>query len=234
MTPKTNILIMARGQGWVCVEKPWGISVHNDPGQDVISLLAKDPGITGRSEVLQPVHRLDKETSGLLLLALDHQTLATLSAAFKQGEVKKKYQALVHGSLKPGQRSGVWDRPLSKQAGGRADPRGRGKPLKAVTRFRVVEQSPHYTLVDIDLFTGRKHQIRRHAALAGHPVVGDSRYGSKRALAFLRNRKGFFRMALHAVELEFRHRGSLVTLESGCLPPEILALLKDDQANGKA
>ncbi len=230
-----KIKICDQGKGWVCVEKPWGMSVHNEPGKDLISTLAADPGLglpdkhSGKT-LLQPVHRLDKETSGLLLLATTPESLPQLSTLFAQGQIHKKYMALVHGNFAPGKGSkGIWDTTLAKEAGGRKDPRGRGKKVKAVTTYQVLDQSPHYTLVEIELLTGRKHQIRRHAKLAGHPIVGDQRYGSPRAIQFLRKNRGFHRMALHAFSLEFQDGNTPVSISCNRLPRQMAALLNEDQ-----
>lgn len=224
---KDKSKIIEQGQGWICLEKPGGISVHNDPGSDLISELQKNLG-PGSTEILQPVHRLDKETSGLLLVATDRDTLTTLSDLFAKGKVTKRYKALIHGHFD--QARGTWDTPLTKSASGRADPRGRGKRVKALTRYRVLDQSCHYTLLEIELFTGRKHQIRRHAKLAGHPVVGDPRYGSPRALEFLKTQKQFESMGLHACFLKFQDKGRTVTLELPDLPPDVARLFEEDRA----
>ena len=223
---KEKIKIIEHGQGWVCVEKPGGVSVHNDPGRDIISSLQKSLG-PGSTEILQPVHRLDQETSGLLLVATSQEALTALSALFAEGKVTKRYKALVHGHFD--QAHGDWDTPLTKSAGGRTDPRGRGKRVKALTRYRVLDQSIHYTLLDIELFTGRKHQIRRHAKLAGHPVVGDPRYGSPRALEFLKTQKRFESMALHSYFLSFKDKGRTVNLELPDFPPEVARLFDEDR-----
>lgn len=109
--------------------------------------------------------------------------------------------AIVHGSLSGAESLEtwqLWDRPLSADAGGRLHPAGKGPGVSCLTRYRVLEQTAHYSVVECDLKTGRKHQIRRHAKLAGHPVVGDNRYGSARSLAFLKNQCGFNRLGLHA------------------------------------
>jgi len=227
MSPE-RIPIIHRGPGWVCVEKPAGISVHNDPGQDLISRLAKQAAFKGLGG-LQPVHRLDQETSGLLLLATDQESLARLSEGFAAGRVKKWYQALVHGNFAEESLTGEWTWPLTKQAGGRKDPAGRGKKQTARTRYTVVSQSPHYALLDIELFTGRKHQIRRHAKISGHPVVGDSRYGSPRAIAFLKKQRKFSRMALHACRLSFPDRGEKMEIKSPELPEKIRQLFGADE-----
>nr|WP_319392497.1 RluA family pseudouridine synthase [uncultured Desulfobacter sp.] len=223
---KKKIKIIEHGQGWICVEKPGGVSVHNDPGRDIMSGLQKSLG-PGTTKILQPVHRLDKETSGLLLVATSKESLTDLSALFAEGKVTKRYKALVHGHFD--QEQGDWDTPLTKSAAGRTEPRGRGKRVKALTRYRVEDQSLHYTLLDIELFTGRKHQIRRHAKLAGHPVVGDPRYGSPRALEFLKTQKQFGAMGLHAYYLKFKDKGRTVTLELPDLPPEVERLFEADK-----
>ncbi len=223
---KQDITIVDKGEGWMCVEKPSGISVHNEPGRDLISLLSAQLGPD--REILQPVHRLDKETSGLLLLALDHPTLTRLSDLFAGGKVKKQYKALVHGNFEQDQTQGTWNTPLSKQAGGRTDPKGKGKKQEAVTRYQVLEQSPHYALLDIELLTGRKHQIRRHAKLNRHPVVGDKRYGSPRAIAFLKEQRQFFGMGLQSYYLEFRDNNRTIVLKQPDLPMDMSRLINED------
>lgn len=223
---KEKIKIIEHSKCWICLEKPGGMSVHNDPGKDLISELQKNLG-PGSTEILQPVHRLDKETSGLLLVATTKETLARISALFAEGKVIKRYKALVHGHFD--QDRGDWDTPLTKSAAGRTDPRGRGKRVKALTRYRVLDQSVHYSLLDIELFTGRKHQIRRHAKLAGHPVVGDSRYGSPGALEFLKTQKQFESMGLHSYSLVFNDKGRPFTMELPDLPPDVSRLFEEDR-----
>lgn len=216
--------IIGRSEDWICVSKPGGISVHNAPGKDVVSLISRHAG------GVRPVHRLDRDTSGVLLLALDKAAAARLTRLFAQGRVEKRYRALVHGNFNlPKGGGGTWDAPLSRQAGGRKDPAGRGRRQQAVTRFKVLDQSPHYTLLDIRLVTGRKHQIRRHAKLHGHPVVGDRRYGSPRALAFLRDQRNVTAMGLHSWRLSFEDRGKSVTLEQPRLPADICRLFREDR-----
>jgi len=204
--------------------------VHNEPGKDLISLLHGHLDNTIKTSLLQPVHRLDKETSGLLLLATDQEALTRLSELFARGNVKKRYKALVHGNFDlPRQDAGTWDTPLSKQAGGRTDPRGKGKKVNAQTRYKLLTQSLHYALLEIELLTGRKHQIRRHAKLAGHPVVGDPRYGSPRSISFLKEQKNFQGMGLHSCFLEFQDKEKTITLELPGLPMDMDRLLKEDQ-----
>mgnify|MGYP001822044794 CR=1 FL=1 len=174
------------------VEKPSGITIHNDPGRDLSSQLAGylqtydmmglDPQFG-----LHAVHRLDRETSGLVLLAGRHDVFEFLSEQFAEGLVQKKYLAVVHGTvpITPGDQWQQWTQPLARKAGGRSHIQGKGKRVACTTRFRALRHSRHYTLLICILVTGRMHQIRRHAALAGHPILGDLRYGSKRACRYL-------------------------------------------------
>jgi len=238
-----KIHISARGPGWICVEKPSSISVHNDPGKDLLSILESqidntmDPNQAKSMEekkrlpsvLLQPVHRLDKDTSGLLLLARNPETLARLSDLFAKGMVKKRYLALVHGNFDiPSEEIGLWETPLSKEAGGRNNPAGKGKKVRAQTRYKILRQSLHYALVEIELLTGRKHQIRRHAKLCGHPVTGDRRYGSQRSVQFLKETHGYQRLGLHAFRLEFQDLTSRVVITSDQIPVEMENLLNQD------
>ena len=210
-----HIHILDFQKGWLAVDKPCGLSVHNDPGNDLVSavydrirsdaLLTKHLGIDALSQV-HPVHRLDKETSGVILFATDMNVLGHLSELFEKGRVKKRYLALVHGGFD--QETGshqyhIWDYPLSKTAGGRENPVGKGRIVNCMTRYRVLQQSSHYSLLEIELMTGRKHQIRRHAKLSGHPVTGDKRYGSKRSIHYLRNTLSYHRLGLHCKSVEF-------------------------------
>ncbi|MCP4115415.1 MAG: RNA pseudouridine synthase [Desulfobacteraceae bacterium] len=239
MTQIDPIDILKTGQGWLCVEKPFGMSVHNEPGHDLLSILATrirgdealmtTLGIDSGFEI-HPVHRLDRDTSGVILLATQPATLSALSTLFQTGAVKKTYIALVHGNfdLAPGAVQ-VWDTPLSKEAGGRTNPKGRGKRVRAETRYKLLDQSAHYALLEIELLTGRKHQIRRHAKLGGHPVTGDRRYGSKRSVAFLRENQDFHRLGLHSFSIEFVLDKVSHTIRSRSIPPEIQTLLDNDR-----
>ena len=225
-----KVHITERGKGWLCIEKPTGISVHNEPGKDIVSILDAQLFSHPNQNLLQPVHRLDKETSGLLLLATESEVLTRLSAMFAQGEVKKKYLALVHGNFDiKNETNSLWDTPLSKEAGGRNNPAGKGKKVMAMTRYKILEQSPHYALLKIELLTGRKHQIRRHAKLAGHPVTGDSRYGSQRSIQFLKEKCNYHRLGLHAFQLSFQDDSSQVLITSDQVPLEMNALLEEDR-----
>ena len=209
------IPIVSVGSGWLVVDKPAGLTVHNLPGGDLCTLVHDMLVCSSEAMAMvhmdkafgvHAVHRLDKETSGLVLLAVDPGTFHNLSRQFESHKVKKQYVAIVHGSLENLEDEagwGIWQWPLAKTAGGRRNPQGTGNRQPSETRYRATAYSQHYSLVEISLMTGRKHQIRRHAKLAGHPVVGDSRYGSSRAVKFLKEKHAFERLGLHASTLIF-------------------------------
>jgi RluA family pseudouridine synthase len=214
--------------------------MHNEPGRDLCTALAEGlaihPEARGkpgwdRGFGLHPVHRLDRDTSGLVLLAGSREVFRQLSHQFETRQVKKRYVALVHGEVpEPAGQWGMWDQPLSPDAGGRQRPEGSGRRVESRTAYRVLRRSPHFSLIECEPLTGRKHQIRRHAKLYGHPVVGDRRYGTSRALAYLKRHCGFGRLALHATGLDFHPPESARFHEfrTPGLPSEITALLEAD------
>jgi len=242
-TDPFSIPILAAGQGWLVVEKPSGLSVQEQRGLNLCSVLQSriksDPDFRNKIDCdprfgIHPVHRLDRETSGVILLACRLKTFSSLARQFEQHKVRKRYVALLHGELpEPDAEGGwgAWTWPLSKEAGGRFHPEGPAGATRCETRFRVLRRSAHYTLIECDLLTGRKHQIRRHARLAGHAVVGDTRYGTPRSLKFLREEMGFTRLALHSFSLQIQppRAAAAQVFQSPALPPEILCLLEQDQ-----
>ncbi|VFQ45529.1 RluA family pseudouridine synthase [Desulfoluna butyratoxydans] len=235
-----GIGVLDGGRGWVALDKPCGVSVHNDPGRDLVSAvihtLATEPARLlqeegTRSDSVHAVHRLDGDTSGVVLFAFGKEAARHLTRQFEEKQVTKEYLALVHGDLTP--EKGRWAQPLAKEAGGRTNPAGSGKRMASITAFSVVSRSVHYTLVRCSPLTGRKHQIRRHAKLSGHPLTGDRRYGSKRALAVLEERFGYRRLGLHARTITFCPPGSdqTITVASADSVPEAMeTLLQGDMA----
>ena len=230
------------GRGWVAVSKPAGISLHNDPGKDLCSVtvqyVEQNPELAGAIGYdpefgFHPPHRLDKETSGVVILACTAAALRWISQQFEQRRVAKQYAALVHGdvSVPEGASWGEWRWPLSKAAGGRTTPAGKGKKVPCRTHFRDLHHSPRYTLIECRPITGRKHQIRRHARLAGHAVVGDARYGTPQSIRYLNN-KGFNRLGLHAMSITLVLPDTLLpaTLTSREIPADIIHLLEEDAA----
>ncbi len=183
------------------VDKPAGLAVHPAPGHSrhtlVNALLAHCVDLSGVGGVLRPgiVHRLDKDTSGLLLVAKNDRTHASLSRQLKERTVQKRYLALVRGRLE--QPEGVIEGAVGR------DPRNRkrmaivegGRPAR--TAYKVREYLDGMTLVEVAPSTGRTHQIRVHFAAAGHPIVGDALYGKPSGLVG--------RQFLHAYRLAFEH-----------------------------
>ena len=166
------------------------------------------PATAGGSDRIGIVHRLDKETSGLIVVAKDDQTHEALAEQFRNRKVSKSYVALVHGS--PRDNSGTIDRPIARDRWHRTKMTVAANGRSALSIWKVRERFEKFTLLDVDIKTGRTHQIRVHLASINHPVVGDSIYnegrdntiadqGIKKAVA---NLGRFF---LHAEKLSFTH-----------------------------
>ncbi len=188
---------------WLAVvEKPAGLVVHAAPGHRGRTLVDALGELLGGGEPGRPgiVHRLDKDTSGLMLVARTDEAHRRLAELIRTREVRREYLALVEG--RPRGRSGTIDAPLGRdhRAPERRAVGGRGS-REARTHFRVVEALPRDTLVEARLETGRTHQIRAHFAAIGHPVCGDQRYGQA-------GRHGLERQFLHSAHLALRHPAS--------------------------
>jgi len=192
--------VLAGGAGWVVLDKPSGIAVHGGSGLDLG--LIEAARLIWPGDRLDLVHRLDRDTSGCLLIASSRAALVALQAQLRAGSMGKTYQVLVKGRW-PRELRQV-NAPLRKNALSsgervvRADVTGKA----AVTHFRVERYLPGHTLLEARLDTGRTHQIRVHCQLMGHPVAGDPKYGDADANRELR-RQGLKRLFLHAGGLEF-------------------------------
>ena len=202
------------------VDKPAGLVVHAAPGHRGETLVDALGELLGGGEPGRPgiVHRLDKDTSGLLVVARDAEAHRRLSAMVKGRQLDRTYLALIEG--RPRSRSGTIDAPLGRdhRAPEKRAVRGRGS-RDARTHFTVVEPLPADTLVEARLETGRTHQIRVHFDAIGHPVAGDPRYGHA-------GRHGLERQFLHSARLGFAHpfTGERVEAESE-LPPDLAEAL---------
>ncbi len=203
--------ILRRGCGWLAVDKPPGIVVHpvnRVRENSLIRILRRQEG----QEALRLVHRLDRETSGVLLVAESSSAASVLSRAFMNGEVHKEYLALVDGVV--GDDAGRIDLPIGDAVGSQVYVRraaGRGQP--AQTAWTVERRFPDRTLLRVVLETGRRHQIRVHLAEIGHPVLGDILYGRpdedyltlvREGRDVRREQGGPLRQLLHCVRLGFR------------------------------
>jgi 23S rRNA pseudouridine1911/1915/1917 synthase len=223
------------------INKPAGMMVHAGAGASddarnsgtlVNALLHHLASLSGVGGALRPgiVHRLDKETSGLILGAKNDDAHRKLSAQFAAREVKKKYVALVHGWVKKD--SGTLAQSISRDPVRRMKMTARLEGGRAaVTHYRVVRRLDtkfgKFTLLDVRIDTGRTHQIRVHVAAMGHPVVGDTMYGAPKQARGKNAVIVLSRNFLHAAELEFRHprTGAVIALKSE-LPAELQEFLR--------
>lgn len=213
-----DIPIIFQNDEIVAVEKPIGISIHNT--EDVANLLSilEDQLKTKK---LYPVHRLDKETSGVQIFARNELSARKFAEQFQGDLVAKKYVGVLRGQLNVSQ--GVWRNALSDKAEGRVNPAGLARDrVKCETRFRVVQTSKFFTKCEFDLITGRQHQIRKHAVIAGHAIVGDSRYGDSNYNRRIHDLYNNGRMFLHCHSLEIADL-TLIAQE----PAEFAALFKE-------
>ena len=210
------------------VDKPAGMVVHPGAGHATGTLaaaaLSHAPSMGSVGGARRPgiVHRLDKDTSGLLVLAKSQVAYDALTAQLAERTVSRRYLAVVHGRVGPGE--GAIDKPLARHPYHRTRmavaPKGKGK--RAVTHYRVLERFSHFTYVEVRLDTGRTHQIRVHFASLGHPVAGDDVYGDRRAAPPV-PLEGY---ALHAVALAFVHPATQKRVEFGSdIPARIERLL---------
>jgi len=220
----------------VVVNKPAGLVVHpaaGTPSGTLANALAYHfQQLPARGVRPGIVHRLDRDTSGLIVVAKTEAALENLSDQFRDRSVFKSYVALVHGRMSPD--SGKIDQPLARDRSNRTRMAVVRGGRNALTLYRVRRSFDRFTLLDVELKTGRTHQIRVHLAWLKHPVVGDETYGGGRdntiqdpqLRAHVRNLKRHF---LHAEKLSFTHptTGEVVKFESP-LPAELSALLATD------
>jgi 23S rRNA pseudouridine955/2504/2580 synthase len=216
--------ILYEDEDCLVLDKPAGLAVHRGSGLGLgaVDLVrARRPG----APLLAPAHRLDRETSGCLLLGKNRTALRALQQSFLRGEVTKTYLALSVGRW-PSDLT-LLDTPLTK----RPDPNPASAMRVARTRVRVLRRFSAFTLLELHLETGRTHQIRRHTAQRGHPVAGDRRYGSRAANRDPVLRK-LGRLFLHASSLALpQPRGEGRIAVTSLLPAElkrVLAQLEDD------
>jgi 23S rRNA pseudouridine1911/1915/1917 synthase len=235
---KIPIQILHEERDFVAVNKPAGMVVHPAPGHPggtlVNALLAVLPTLSGIGGVARPgiVHRLDKGTSGVVLVAKNDRAHRALAAQFAGREVEKTYLALAWGVLTADE--GVWDTPIGRDQKDRQKISVRSRhPRAAVTRWRVLRRLSDATLVEVHPETGRTHQIRVHLANALHPVLGDTTYAPRggRESAYRRAsvKHGFRdRLALHAWKIRFTPPGKRAPREiEAPLPEELQRLLPE-------
>ena len=203
------------------IDKPAGLVVHPAPSHTGPTLVSELGDLLGGGDPERPgiVHRLDKDTSGLMVVARNPEALAALQEAVRERQVERRYLALAGGRL--ASRTGTIDAPIGRASKRRTRMAVAGAASReARTHFEVLELLPRESYLEARLETGRTHQIRAHFAAIGHPLVGDSTYGG-------RDRYALGRQFLHAHRLAFRHPRTGEALDfSSPLPTDLAATLE--------
>ena len=236
--PPREFPILMEDDSLIAIDKPAGVAVHGGSGVSfgVIEQLRR---ARPEARFLELVHRLDRETSGILLVAKKRSALKALQDQFRERETGKTYLAFVSGDWPASKK--VIDEPLHKyllqgeddDKGGaglgerRVKVVGKDNPdgMRSITLVKVARRGPGGSLLEVTIKTGRTHQIRVHLAWAGHPILGDDKYGvfeTNKALQKAGARVPLRRMFLHAWRLSFNHPASGERVELTCeLPPEL-------------
>lgn len=244
MIEKFNIKIIFENDDFLVLDKPAGLMVHGDGRSTdktlVDFLIQKYPEIenVGEDQILQNgivlkrpgiVHRLDRDTSGIMVVAKNQEMHRLLKSQFTKHKVQKKYLAFLNGELKKDE--GVIDLSIGRS---RTNPvlwsasRGKKEPLReAITRFRVLERGGGFSLVEAEPKTGRTHQIRVHFKALNCPIVGDFLYGVKKIADNperanqVEGSLGFKRLALHSSKITFKDRNGQVISFKAELPADL-------------
>ncbi|HEY3452874.1 MAG TPA: RluA family pseudouridine synthase [Myxococcales bacterium] len=215
----------------MAVEKPAGMAVH--PGSGIVDGTLVDevramlgPHAVHNDFAPSPAHRLDRDTSGVILVAKRRRAMVRLTEIFTEGSARKTYLALAKGTFP--QAKGTIDLPLSEHEQTARSKDNRGVNMQAaVTHWRVLAKGPGVTLLECHIETGRTHQIRRHLVAMGHPVAGDRRYGDFPYNRELKAKFGLKRMFLHARRMIIAHPISDETMTfDSPLPQELTDALK--------
>ncbi|MCD6149310.1 RluA family pseudouridine synthase [bacterium] len=215
---KIKFEVLYKDKNIIVIDKPAGLLTHPDFKERkntlVNGLIAKFPEIIGVGDKSNDswtrpgiVHRLDKDTSGVMVIARNQKSFDELKELFKNRKIKKKYLAVVYGKLK--NKSGVIEKPIARSGNYKkqviAGLKTKTKIREAITEYKVLKEFKNYSLVEARLITGRTHQIRIHFFSLGHPVVGDKIYKIKNKLKF--KQIDAERQLLHAGQIQFELLG---------------------------
>lgn len=200
------IKILEENEFFLILNKPAGTSVHNE-SPSLVEFLTKN------KKPIHFVNRLDRETSGLVLVAKKPEIHDQLNDALDSGQ--KLYRALLRGPWKKPAKKAVWSWALTDKAEGRKNPKGLAAGrIACESQVEVIRTNNYFTEVVVKLLTGRQHQIRKHAAIAGLPIVGDNRYNEKSYNDKIKDRYKLERMWLHAEKLEFTFNNKKYNFEN--------------------
>lgn len=228
--------LLYRDDHMAAVHKPAGLLVHRSRIDKAETAFALQQARALLGQRVYPVHRLDKPTSGVLLFALDPVTARKIGGQFTNGEVQKRYLAIVRGYVQP---EGVIDYALREEADPTMGPGSDHQkvPQQAITRYQRLArfELPHpvgryatarFSLVDVTPRTGRRHQIRRHLKHIDHPIIGDTTHGDGRQNQFFREHFASRRLLLAATSLRLAHPVTGMSLEIAAAPaPDFTAAL---------
>ena len=235
-TPIEELKVVYNDDHIIVIDKPAGIAAHPSPGWDGATVIGAivaagyTVSTSGAAERQGVVHRLDVGTTGLMIVAKDEKSYASLKDQFRERTVSKVYHALVQGHMDPSE--GTIDAPIDRHP--REDYRfavvADGKP--SITHYKAIEYFPAVTLLEIELETGRTHQIRVHFSALHHPLVGDLTYGADPSLG---RKLSISRPWLHAKKLSLNHpiTGELLHFESP-YPADLTRSLAQLEANNHA
>tara|TARA_R110001592_G_scaffold75098_3_gene227501 strand:+ start:4526 stop:5245 length:720 start_codon:yes stop_codon:yes gene_type:complete len=200
----TPLEILYQDGVMVAINKPNGLLVHRSPIATNTNVFAVQELRNQIGQKVSPAHRLDRKTSGVLLFALNPESLTHLQSQFENRTVEKTYHAIVRGYTED---DGVIDYPLTND---------KGKTQEAITRYKTLERTEipvafgkhttsRYSLVEVYPETGRMHQIRKHFAHILHPIIGDRPHGCNKQNKLFLEKWNLTEMLLHAIEIEFEH-----------------------------
>lgn len=229
LSVKREFEILHEDKHILVVNKPSGLAIH--PGSGITSSTLVDQVRAYVGEVPEgefkpaPAHRLDRETSGVVIIAKTRQAIVRLAEIFTEQDTRKIYLTLVAGELDP---EGVIDIPLAEHQQSAANKAARGVNLqRAVTRWKRLGHARGLTLAEVQIETGRTHQIRRHFAAIGRPVVGDAKHGDFPLNRQVRAELGLKRMFLHAARLQLPHPATeQKSTFRAPLSPDLMAVLE--------
>lgn len=228
--------ILYEDQFLILISKPAGMVVYpciGHPDTTVMNAVAyhfKKLATVGGPLRPGVVHRLDKDTSGAMIIAMDDEAYYKLVEMFKRREIKKEYIALVYGKIKD---SGKITSPIGRSASDRKKMSTKAKTSKeAISEWTVIKRFNNYSLVKVKIITGRTHQIRVHFSSIGHPLLGDTLYGKKTYLELKTGKIKIPRQMLHAHKIEFTHpiKGEKILIEAP-LPEDMKEIIKTIEEN---
>lgn len=222
-----RVVVVKQTKDYVVLDKPAGLAsqpgTNQQEGESLVELLWKWGENQGFDFKPALVHRLDQETSGLIIAGLTGEAVRGFNALIREHQVKKEYLALVTGVLD--KKQGTIRLALDRMNSAKGAKMETGHGKESITHYRVVYSGQSMSLVRIQLETGRMHQIRAHFAAIGHPLLGDGRYGDFALNRDMRKTLGLKRLFLHAASLDFVWKGESIHLERE-LPKDLGSVLE--------